>query len=856
MPTVTVGRAGASINPYDGDHDGKLSELEKVCKSYDVSGDGTFSIMEVQKIVQDMQTAEKTAKSYKHLAFGAIFGLVLFAGLFVGLTMAANEASKESHISADGVQQDLDGNAVSVAAATVAAPLSSLLSDEAFTEMKTLHLKGPNSDKDFVNMNVLATARYSNKASRCGTIVVVFTHLGQITLDGTDIYFEERIAHAFTAAGFTTSILEYSNFGGRRRLNAAAMLTGLFNAVADMKEARCVENENPIEGYSGLRDGPLPDLPTGDKWKIKLSSYKECDTTTPAKKEWCLRQPGAAPHPVDFEGKLFFKINRNINMGDAITSATTLSWDATGRTMKSYTKGRDVYNWEDKDGAKYNCHHNVVGMDPEPINFQEAAVYHGDTFTVLGYPARKFTFKTEASGEKPSAIMEVWDRKSDNKLLRLRTSQDPSYVADPPFDPPSTGTNFDDVVELLSLSNSAQSTEQNCVGDVCIAATVPVFGACTNYADRVVSDPSELEGEYEPMLQTPPTVDTDTSPLDDGSVTSPSPFVPDWETCSTAPANVYSEAEGGIIDSTWGTTLNQAKSRCYADALCTGFSHNYNDMTYFYNTAALSTCTSAAGVVKAGAIGSYITYGKVPAARRLQTEEDRRKLGYTRKTVIDLGGAEITYAIGSSGLSSLDVCSARRRLDEAAVDEAIDNPKDNRTATERRLAFIGFKAGWGGCVKFSSGPYSVDGCISYDVKGFGHDLFTAEGCIGIFYCSGRTGVQFQLNVNIGDGWWFGGTMGAKLRAIVSGGGGGCIKNGAFVDFGIGMGITIFGNDYTHNLGPWTIGGRRRQLADGTYEDPEDLDDLAHKANVAGFGSIVNKRTLDAVEKMAQNMAGQ
>lgn len=757
----------------------------------------------------------------------------------------------------------MNGKVVAVAAATVAAPLSSRLSDEAFTEMKTLNLKGPNSDEDFINMDVLATARYSNKASRCGTVVVIFTHLGQITLDGTDIYFEERIANAFTAAGFSTTMLEFSNFGGRRRLSAAALLQGLFNAVADMKEARCVENENPIEGYLGLRDGPLPDLPTGDKWKMKLSSYSECDTTTDAKREFCLRHPGAARHPVDFPGKFFFKTNRNINMGDAITSATTLSWDTTGRTMKSYTQGLDTYNWEDKDGAMYNCFHNVMSEPIPAFKFEEKAVYHGDEFSVLGYPARKFTFKTLAVGDQPVAVVEVWDRKSDNKLLRLRTSSADSTEA-------STGMNFNDVVEMTSLSNSRESTEQSCVGDVCIAATAPVFDECNNYAQRVVTDPSELAGAYEPLLRTPPTVDTDTTPRSDGSVTSPPEFVPDWETCTTASANVYSDSEADMYDRTWGTTLSQAKDKCYADALCTGFSHNYNDMTYFYNTAALSTCTSPTGVAKAGITGSYMTYGKVPASRRLQTEEGGRKLGLALMSVYDLGGATIATTFSSGILSNLDICTTRRRLEGASSatylnetlvgynDEGIADPSDKRTATgiaearRRRLSL--FKAGWGGCIKFTSSPFSVTGCISYDVTILKKKLFTVSGCIGVGDCEGRTLIEFTLAASIGPGWpLFEAEVSGKLRGIVAGSPGGCIADGGTVDFQIGLGACLGLLCYSHTFGPWVIGGSRRRLADGSFEAPRGLRDLGKATNqYGGFGSDTARQ----FEKMAQDMAGQ
>jgi len=41
---------------------------------------------------------------------------------------------------------------------------------------------------------VLAVARYQQKNSRYGSVVVLYTHVGELTLDGEAIVFEESIA--------------------------------------------------------------------------------------------------------------------------------------------------------------------------------------------------------------------------------------------------------------------------------------------------------------------------------------------------------------------------------------------------------------------------------------------------------------------------------------------------------------------------------------------------------------------------------------------------------------------------------------------------------------------------------------
>jgi hypothetical protein len=874
---------------YDADGSGDLSPLEQTIKKYDTDKNGTFSIAEVKAIVQDMETAKKSAKNMGRLAGAILIVSLCLMGVLLGLMFAANEASKESHTDG-GTQKDLAGNVVkmandqmevgpdgqmksradaggrrlqdgtsgpetspvmSIATATSEATLSSSLSDEAFTQMKTLRLDGPNSNEVFVSMNVLATARYRNKASRCGTIVVIYTHLGEVTLDGEDIYFEERITGAFAAAGFETThgILESTNFGGRRRLNAAALLKGLFNAVANLKRARCEENANNIEGYQGLRDGPLPNLPTGDAWVINMNSYKECDSSTPAKREWCLAQPGVAPHPNDFAGKLFFVLERTISMGAAVISETKLSWDGTERTMKSMQSGTDVYNWETTDsGAMYNCLHNPDGPEPAPVAFEDTAQYHGDDFFVNGFPARKWTFKTIASDSKPTIVLEVWDRKSDNTLLRLRSKADPSqrrHLMDLGIDMRRALTSLehdpkvevDDIISLISTSGGAP-------GAVDVA---PVFDTCINYADRVITNPNELDGAFEPLLQVHPTFESPVVPADDGSVTAPPAFVEEWEVCTNiGSANVYSALAADVIGTLdgWQVTLGQAKSMCFNSATCMGFSHNENAMTSFFSRADLATCGGTySGVLKdpPAASGTFMTYRKTSTTRRKLAVID-----HSGAVSWDLGGASFTATFEMTpsspnfgSLTGLDICAGRRRLEEHLDTTGITEEEKiafwkNLTQVERRLANsesmaeakfamqrrrkLLFSAGWAGCVKFTADPYEVNGCIEYSVSLFGWTLLSAEGCIGIGYCDGRTFVKFTMTLSVGDGWFFGGSVSATFRGIVNGPPGGCVSNNRAMDFGIGLSGVTLGWTYGTEFGPWGMGASGETDGDEICED--------------------------------------
>jgi hypothetical protein len=58
--------------------------------------------------------------------------------------------------------------------------------------------------------------------SRFGSLVVVYTHVGELTLDGEAIYFHESLAGAFSRAGFVV------DSSGRRLLGVLDVI-GMFN---------------------------------------------------------------------------------------------------------------------------------------------------------------------------------------------------------------------------------------------------------------------------------------------------------------------------------------------------------------------------------------------------------------------------------------------------------------------------------------------------------------------------------------------------------------------------------------------------------------------------------------------------
>ena len=93
------------------------SELEKACAKYDTNGDGTFSILEVQAVVRDMEQAKKDARNMGRLAAGVLVVAICLCGVLVALMIGANEvrtpalakpsATKEVHPSTHIYQQSV-----------------------------------------------------------------------------------------------------------------------------------------------------------------------------------------------------------------------------------------------------------------------------------------------------------------------------------------------------------------------------------------------------------------------------------------------------------------------------------------------------------------------------------------------------------------------------------------------------------------------------------------------------------------------------------------------------------------------------------------------------------------------------
>lgn len=82
---------------YDVDGDG-IGPLERCMMGYDLDGNGQFTPGEVKAIIFDMKEEEKKVQGLKKVIFLLIFLFLFAMSCMLGVTILANETSKESHV--------------------------------------------------------------------------------------------------------------------------------------------------------------------------------------------------------------------------------------------------------------------------------------------------------------------------------------------------------------------------------------------------------------------------------------------------------------------------------------------------------------------------------------------------------------------------------------------------------------------------------------------------------------------------------------------------------------------------------------------------------------------------------------
>jgi len=193
--------------------------------SLDVDGDGTIDVGELHYGAKETERTVSKSKFYRKMMIILLGVCLAQLASFCGVMVGSINLTKESHVY-DGRMTTRDGlNVVQTAQATSSLPLSSMLSDDAFLELKTVGLTSPTGAT--LHLTVLGFLRLPGAF---GTVTLI-THIGRIVLDGTSLsYIDDTQQAIFEAAGFSVN-------GATRRLLQVRALFGIFNAISAVSAA-------------------------------------------------------------------------------------------------------------------------------------------------------------------------------------------------------------------------------------------------------------------------------------------------------------------------------------------------------------------------------------------------------------------------------------------------------------------------------------------------------------------------------------------------------------------------------------------------------------------------------------------
>jgi len=272
--------------------------LQKVFRTWDVDGNGKVSIIELQAAAEAWQRKDERLKMMHRMVMGLTLAVLVLASLNFFTTYLATDLAKEVR-SQNGLLVTGDGSiarvssadmsvengiltarhdsllqtqsveplcdtavnsnssnssskfcgapqpAVATRPAEVEQPLSSTIPDKLFAEMTKLKLTGADG-VSHMTIHILGFTR-ALAPSRCGSLVYLSSLYGTMTLDETDLYFDDELAAR--ASAFGIELAEYTASG--RRLASGNELSGMFSFFEDYAwECESVEKpQSPSKPY-------------------------------------------------------------------------------------------------------------------------------------------------------------------------------------------------------------------------------------------------------------------------------------------------------------------------------------------------------------------------------------------------------------------------------------------------------------------------------------------------------------------------------------------------------------------------------------------------------------------------------
>ena len=257
---------GVPLEALFGDKAG-AGEVGRRLRQHDVTGDGYLDKAEFRNAIAGEISAVRSAKQIKIVA-AVLLGLILvLVGAITGLTFVVVELSKDTTPSSSGVMEVKgkirvlpNGTAVPVTMRTgevekISQPLSSCMPDSYFKEMKQFSIENGLTK---LAVTVDGYVRLPRPNSVHGTVVILITPIGRITLDGKGLEFESNVGDVLAEAGFVVD-------AQRRRLHGLYELSAFFNSIPE-ENFSCFDSE---------KDGSKPSFPS--TYSADVTVMYNCD---------------------------------------------------------------------------------------------------------------------------------------------------------------------------------------------------------------------------------------------------------------------------------------------------------------------------------------------------------------------------------------------------------------------------------------------------------------------------------------------------------------------------------------------------------------------------------------------------
>ncbi len=361
-------------------------DLATALSSFDLDKSGSIEVAELLEAASLYRRAKEQASMFKKLALGFGIALLIVLGLNMGLTAAAIELSRDTRVSESGTMQTTSGETVQVAssdmtidsngalvsrsanAATENArrlqtdvhsaagslnlaigvrqqyqkrELSSTMPDKYFKELEWFELESPSGST--VALRVSSIVRVPRLSAACGSVLVLVTSLGRVTLDDTTLAFDHELGLLFTEAGFqvreTGGVAEQvldSVTGvarARRSLQKASMI-GFFNAIDDI-EWTCSTVQKPS----------MPAV-----YSAQVDVLTPCNPSASERNDACRVLIGddevEVPGVILYQGAQYYKSSRNIFINATDTFMVENSPLHPTQTLITHTHEEITRTWQ------------------------------------------------------------------------------------------------------------------------------------------------------------------------------------------------------------------------------------------------------------------------------------------------------------------------------------------------------------------------------------------------------------------------------------------------------------------------------------------------------------------------------